>query len=361
MSASKLQVKIGSDWSLAAFWRWWRQGLLAWLPARLRRALSGVTRQVVLEPGPEGLVLSRQRNGPASLERVAEWSWSELERELLRKRIRAEHPVHIVLRLAADQALVRSVTLPEAAAGRLRQVLGFEMDRLTPFTVGQLYYDVLPVEHYPEQRRIRVELTALPRPDVDHALAALAAVGVVPDVVDIAGCRVGLNLLPPEQRPRRGMLAARLYAALVSVSLMLVVAAILLPLWQQRTLVTTLQKQVETLQRQGGQVLALQERLEKSIESSRFLLQKKRSRPSLIEVLRELTAVVPDSAWLERLQVRNDTLQIIGQAANASIMIGLIENSKLFSGAAFASPVTNDRRSGKERFVLGARIAPEQP
>lgn len=344
-------------WSLATFWRWWRDGLLGWLPAGVRGRLLGASRWLVIKPTAEGLTLLRQESSES--ETLAERSWESLDRETLRKLIRAERPAAIVLRMPADRALTRAVMLPMAAMTNLRQVLGYEMDRLTPFSASQLYYDALVLERQPEQRRIRVELSALPRTEVDTALEALAALGVAPDVVEIAGGRPGVNLLPIEKRPQRGVWPRRLQSALIVLSVSLALAAAVLPLWQYRTLVIGLQKRVDVLQRESGQVLTLREQLEKAVDSSRFLLQKKQSRPPVIEVLRELTMILPDNTWLERLQIKGDTLQLIGQSSSASALVSVIEESKLLGGSAFASPVTNDHRTSKERFVLGARIAVE--
>ncbi len=358
--ASSLYPRIlqgDSHWSLAACWRWQRDGLLGWLPVGVRGKLLSAFRRLILKPDPEGLALFRQEEG--ELEALTRQSWELLDRETLRKWIKAEHPSAIVLQLPADRALNRVVTLPMAAAANLRQVLGYEMDRLTPFNASELYYDALIVERHPEQRRIRVELSALPRPEVDAVLATLAALGVAPDVVEVAGSRPGINLLPNEKRPRRGIWPRRLRNVLIAVSLSLALAAAVLPLWQYRTLVIGLQKQVDALQRESGHVLTLREQLEKAVESSRFVLQKKQNSPSLIELLRELTTILPDNTWLERLQIKGDTVQLIGQSSSASALVSVIEESKGLGGAAFASPVTNDRRTGKERFVLGARVVAE--
>ena len=344
-------------WSLADGWRWWRDGLLGGLPVGVRGKLLGSSRRLVIKPEAGGVALFRQENGEA--ETLVEQSWESLDRATLHKWIKAERPAAIVLQMPADRALTRVVMLPMAAATNLRQVLGYEMDRLTPFNASQLYYDALILERQPEQRRMRVELFALPRTEVDAVLGTLAALGMAPDAVEVTGGRPGINLLPAEKRPRRGVWSRRLQRMLIVVSLSLVLAAALLPLWQYRTLVIGLQQQVDVLQRESGQVLTLREQLEKAVESSRFLVQKKQSRPPVIELLRELTAILPDNTWLERLQIKGETLQLIGQSASASALVSVIEESKLLGDAAFASPVTNDRRTGKERFVLGARVVVE--
>lgn len=350
-------LKSSFQWSPAAFWRWWREGLLGWLPLRTRRKLAGSRRRLIVEPSPDGLALFRQEDGEPEV--LSHQSWESASRETLHKLIRTERPTAIVLRMRADRALTRVVMLPIAAAAKLRQVLGYEMDRLTPFSANQLYYDALILDRQLEQRRIRVELSVLPRTEVDATLEALAALGIAPDIVDIIGGRRGVNLLPVEKRPKRGVWPRRLQNLLIIVSLSLVLAAALLPLWQHRALVIRLQKQVDILQKDSGQVLNLREQLEKAVQSSRFLLQKKQSSPPVIELLRELTAILPDNTWLERLQIKGDTLQLIGQSSSASALVGVIEESKLLGSVAFSSPVTNDRRTGKERFVLGARVVLE--
>jgi general secretion pathway protein L len=347
----------GFQWNPSAFWRWWRQGLLGWLPLEVRRKLAGSSRKLIVEPSPDGITLFRQKD--SELEVLSHQSWKSSSRETLHKLIRTERPTAIILRMPADRALTRVVMLPIAAAGNLRQVLGYEMDRLTPFSANQLYYDALILDRQLEQRRIRVELSALPRTEVDATLEALAALGIAPDVVDIVGGRVGVNLLPVEKRPRRDVWPRRLQNILIIVSLSLILAAALLPSWQYRVQVIRLQKQVDILQQDSGQVLNLREQLEKAVESSRFLLQKKQSSPPVIELLRELTMILPDNTWLERLQIKGDTLQLIGQSSSASALVGVIEESKLLGSVAFASPVTNDRRTGKERFVLSARVVLE--
>jgi len=215
------------------------------------------------------------------------------------------------------------------------------------------------LERQPEQRRLRVELTALPRAAVDPLLAHLRQQGLPPDVLDVAGGRFSLNLLPPELRPRRGLWGQRWRTAVAIASLLLVAVAVALPIWRQRSLVLETLARIDLVQKAANQALTLRERLDKTLETSRMLAQKKLSIPARVDLLRELTVILPDDTWVERLQIKGDSAQIIGQSGKASALIGIVESSKLFSGAGFTSPVTTDPRTGKERFVLSARIGRE--
>ncbi len=349
--------KINPRVSWSAAWRWWREGLLAWLPAGVRHWLAGSARRLVLAVENGQCVLAREEDGQTQeLEKLDPLS---PDGNTIARWLRTEKPREWVLRFPTGQALTRVLALPLAAEKNLRQVAGFEMDRLTPFTASQVYYDAAVLERQPEQRRLRVELTALPRATVDPVLAHLRQQGLSPDMLDVVGSRSSLNLLSPEQRPQRGLWGRRLRAAVVIASLLLVAAVIALPIWQQRALVIGAIAKVDQAQKAANQALSLREQLDKTLETSRMLAQKKRSIPARVDLLRELTVILPDDTWVERLQIKGDSAQIIGQSGKASALIGIVESSKFFSGAGFTSPVTTDPRTGKERFVLSARIGRE--
>ncbi|MBK8897664.1 MAG: PilN domain-containing protein [Candidatus Competibacteraceae bacterium] len=350
-------LKLNPRWNGNALWQWWRDGLLAWLPLSVRLWLAGSSRQLVVALSDGECVLLREEAGQTQeLERldraapdwnaVAEW-------------FRTERPRQLVLRFPAGQALVRPLSLPLAAEKNLRQVAGFEMDRLTPFTAAQVCYDVAVLERQPEQRRLQVELTALPQLTVEPFLTPLRQRGLPPDVIDVAGGRPDLNLLPLEQRVRRGFWERRLWAVLMATALLLVAAAAILPIWQQRALLIATMVKADQLQPAANQALALRDQLDRALETSRMLARKKQALPARVDLLRELTGILPDDTWLERLQVKGDNAQIVGQSAKASALVGIIEASKLLSGTSFMSPVTIDPRFGKERFMLNARIGLE--
>lgn len=336
---------------------WWRDGLLAWLPIGVRHWLAGSTQRLVIAVDDRECVLIREEMGQTQeLERLDQ---RPIDGNSIAAWIKRGKFRYWTLRFPASQALIRAFTLPLAAEKNLRQVAGFEMDRLTPFTATQVYYDVIVLERQSEQRRLRVELTALPRSIVDPVLSSLQQRRVPPDTVAVANAHPSLNLLPPEQRPHRGRWGQRLHAGLIVMSLLLITVAMVLPVWQQRSLAIGAMIAAQRLQDTANQALTLRDQLDQTLTNSRMLMQKKKNMPLKIEVLRELTAIFPDDTWVDRLQINGETLQITGQSAKASALIGIVESSKLFNGTSFLSPVSTDARTGKERFVLGARIERE--
>lgn len=339
--------------SWGAAWRWWRDGLLAWLPSTFQCRLKRASRQLALVVTPEGYVLNREETGQAQL---LENLGPVLDGSGLQGWLKTEQPQRWVVRFPADQALIRVLNLPLAADKNLRQVAGFEMDRLTPFAASQVYYDVVVLERQAEQRRLRAELAALPRTAADPVLNALRQLGLTPDGLEISDGRSGLNLLPPEQRPRRDWWRQRGRLLVIAASLVLVLLAALVPIWQQRVLVLQSLEKIERAQQAAGQALALRDQLDKVLADSRMLAQKKQAAPSKIDLVRELTVLLPDDTWLERLQLKGDTGQLIGQSGKALALIGILESSRFLSSVGFTSPVTSDPRTGKDRFVLSAHV-----
>ena len=351
-------LKITPSWDWKTAWIWWRDGLLAWLPVGVDRWLVGSLRRLVIVVEDREWVLTREE-GAGRAQELERLDGESLDWNAATAWFKAEKPRQRMLRFPTRQALIRTVSLPLAAEKNLRQVAGFEMDRLTPFTASQVYYDVIVLERQSEQRRLRVELTALPRTVVDPVLAQLRQRELSPDVLDVIGGRPGLNLLPPEQRVRRGLWGQRLRAAVIGVSLLLVAAAAILPIWQQRQILLETMAKVSQLQQTANQTLSLRDQLDQALETSRLLTQKKQAFPPRVDLLLELTLILPDDTSVERLQINGDNLQIIGQSARASALVGIVESSGLFGGASFVSPVTTDPRTGRERFVISARIARE--
>jgi len=265
----------------------------------------------------------------------------------------------VVLRLPVEQTLSKILYLPQAAEMNLRQVVGFEIDRLTPFSAQQLYYDVLVLERQLVERRIQIRFVAALRARVDPVLKQLAELGFQPDQVDVSGASSELNILPPEQRPKRGQTLRRFNWALVCLACLLLGLVSVLPLWQHRNLAIQLLPKVNAAQQEAEKILALRKELENAIESSGFLLQKRQNTPFIIDLLDELTRLFPDGAWVEQLEIKGNEIRVRGQSGEASALIERLEASKWFHGVTFLSPVTNDRRTGKDRFYLVAKIGRE--
>ncbi|MBN1277076.1 MAG: pilus assembly protein PilM [Deltaproteobacteria bacterium] len=78
-------------------------------------------------------------------------------------------------------------------------------------------------------------------------------------------------------------------------------------------------------------------------------------RLSALDVLKELSERIPESAWLRKFSLTGDKIEIEGNAGSASELISLIEACPFFKDAAFLSPITK-QRDGKEYFRIGFKL-----
>ncbi|WP_456415604.1 type II secretion system protein GspL [Thiolapillus sp.] len=328
--------------------RSWRQRLLACLPGGLaERIVSGVT-PYYLEIGGERAEL--YRDGKKLGEILLGGTVIDPAVAALLKP--HEHPLTVLL--PADWVLARTISLPAAAQENLRQVISFELDRFTPFSAEQVYFDFHLNSRGENADMLPVEVALVPRKRVDDWLGALRSAGIPVDSLSSAGLWEEANLLPPELRPRLNLkrLAQRLApAALVIV---LLGAALALPLWQKREIAISLQSREAALRGKAGEVMELREGVEKEIKALEAIRDQWRAFPPVLDVLQVLTALLPDNTSLQRMEVKGDILTINGTSSSASSLIGLLQNSPAFDAPHFLSPVTQQR--GSEVFNLSARI-----
>ena len=106
--------------------------------------------------------------------------------------------------------------------------------------------------------------------------------------------------------------------------------------------------EVEDLNRVDARVKAIKTQIEQ-------LNALRRDRTAALDILKELSERIPESAWVQELDFSQSALQLHGFAESASELIALLEASPLFEDVVFLSTITKDK-DGKERFRIGLKI-----
>ncbi len=179
--------------------------------------------------------------------------------------------------------------------------------------------------------------------------------------------KIDLNLLPVELRKKRRKVGKPVLIALLILIILLGLnkgAGVYLN-YRDELASTT-----EEMKRQKPEVEAV-ERLQKQKESlSKEIseLEKLRSEEvSKIEMLKELTRLLPESAWVWNLKYNGKEIDVSGYADSASDLISLLDKSPLFEKVEFLAPVTKERLmrpegpQEKERFRIRARLEARRP
>jgi general secretion pathway protein L len=161
-----------------------------------------------------------------------------------------------------------------------------------------------------------------------------------------------LDLLPAALRPFRLTRAQVVTAAVAAATVLVVIAAMMVPGYRDTRRLASLDAEIARLETEVRTV----ETMLKDLEGKRRLvgtvngLEGTALRP--LGVMRDLTELLPNDAWLTLLSLDGKGAELTGQANAASGLIPLLENSPRFERVEFASPVTRGR--DREQFRIQA-------
>ncbi len=145
---------------------------------------------------------------------------------------------------------------------------------------------------------------------------------------------------------------------LLALNGLLLVVVVLLPFYRQRAELAALSTQLDRMRTAADGAMSLQNQADRLAQEIKVAVDRKSQWPTMVEIVNELTVVLPDSTWLNRLEIKDGEIHLQGVSSSASSLIALIEESETFADVRFQSPVTQDTRTGRERFHLSARIVP---
>ncbi|MES2859298.1 MAG: PilN domain-containing protein [Pseudomonadota bacterium] len=353
---------------LLGFWAWWGANLAAWLPPRWRRALVASDDALLLQFNGDALQLRRQADG--ELQDVAVMPVppprSDAGDPLAQVLTRVAADLPRVLLLPAASGLRRTLLLPAAARERLQDVLGFEIERQTPFARADVLYGgrVLDVR---SDGQLQVELVVVPRARFDAAAARLGdasawLTGV--DLADADGRPLGINLLPVSQRFQRPNPWRIWNLVLAVVALVALLFGLAQVVDNRRAAADALSAEVAQRSAQARTVSEQRQRLVDAVEGGAYLQQQRNARPSVVEVVDELARRLPDGTYIEKVAIEGGQLTLIGLSNQAAALVGKLEGARQWRAPALSGALQPDPRTRGDRFTLVAQLAdgtPEEP
>lgn len=344
------------------FFRWWRDELVDMLPTPLKTWLQREPDRIVISrEGVEGFAVypsTADRTAPA-FRLAGDDDGVNAAGELARLKASIEEKdVPVVLMLEATDVLARRLSFPLAVEANLRQVLSFEMDRQTPFKADQVYFDFLIADRDEQQRLLHVDLVLALRSHIDPIVAALRKRIAQPldqiDALRVGSTRWGVNLLPIAVRPPRINFWLKVNLGLAALALVLFWIVMAQAEARKTRAVEEFNARIEAVREDARAAAALKQELADARDASSFLARKRLETPAFLEILEDVTRLLPDDVWLERMMLAQDELQLQGQAKESSKLINVLTKSKLLSNPQMRGPVQVDPRTNKERFSIAA-------
>ena len=275
----------------------------------------------------------------------------------LRALARKRGGARTVLRVPPSMLLEREIALPLAAERDLARVLGYEMDRLTPFQAKDVIWSHEVLARDRARNRIVLRLSLIPRAPVAAVLAWLESAGLPVSALQ-AGAGEPPRLVrlqrPPTPRERWDR---RLTIAAASLCAVLGLAAVAVPAVRQSAALSEVDSRIEALRPLTAQADALRRRMADARASGDAIAEQRNRSGDVLAALAAVTEILPDDTFLTELTLSQRKFALRGQSASAPRLIALMAADPAIRNPAFTAPVTRGE-GGRDQFALQAEVAP---
>ncbi|HEY3919304.1 MAG TPA: PilN domain-containing protein [Stellaceae bacterium] len=348
--------------SLVGAWKWWIGELSACVPPALRQRFAAGRRRLLLIVDAAGdNLIQETSSGRRPLGRIDFDTPGDRGIFASVPQVGKGDSAPVAIRLDARHALRTAASLPLAAERNLAQVVGFEFERLVPFKRNDVYYAYRVTARDKTAQTLGIELTVVPHAELAKAMEALAHLGLQPAEIQVgdenADALLTTIAVASGNRIDRGQGSHRVVLGLGIAAALLAIACLAIPLWRADATIATLNAQIASARRQAEASAGLQKQIVAESRDQQFLVGRKRANPTVTELLATLTRLLSDDTYLTELDVKGDEIRLVGVTGSATALLALIDKSPSFRDASFQSSITQDPKTNRERFDIGAHIA----
>lgn len=354
---------MGVTDTISRFFLWWFGELARCVPERVRAFFRRRSAALTLTLFDDDVTFAVHRGGRShNIGRIGYDSVLEPCRALAQLlRGISLRDLDVIVNLPADRVPRRRVRLPLATQENLREVLGFEIDRHTPFKAGEVAFDYRVTDADPENNRLTVDLAVVPRELLEEASGVAKSFGLSADRIGIAGEDSQgdrpFNFVSYGNPAGYPVTRQRLLIALTLAVAVLAVIAAYLPLYAKERALAARLVQLAESHAAALEAEKMTTQLAARLEHGRFLIDRRLSTPAANGLLAEVSKRLPNDTWLQQMRWHGKELTLSGYSPAAATLIEGLEESPLLSEVRFESPVTTDPRVQRERFNISADVA----
>ncbi len=158
-----------------------------------------------------------------------------------------------------------------------------------------------------------------------------------------------LNFIPLKDRPRKGKLAYYTLLVLVSLIFLSLILLSVIPSLKQFATIDQLEGNLSSLTGQVDEIIKSKDEIKTSL--ARLNEVEKIQDINPLDVLKELTVLLPEHTWLSYFRQKGEEIEVGGISESSTSLISIIESSSLFKDVSFSSPVIKNRE-GTESFRM---------
>lgn len=264
---------------------------------------------------------------------------------------------HDVLLCLPQTIVVRPhASLPKTNRPSLLGALGYELERLSPIPVSELYYDYVVIGR--SGTLLDIEIRAVRKDAFDETTSLLRAAGL-----RLCGVTFDGDIVPGDwqQFPvdRSAVLQRSLYRfrriGLLGLATILALAALAGAYSREMAYSEAATEASAETGIRAARVEKLQHAITNAGKDLSYAAEQKRG-PLAVAILSDLTQVLPDGTWVSEITIDGAVVRIVGSSSSASDLIGLIDRSPHFGNARFEAPLIHDQTTGVDRFNLAFQV-----
>ena len=267
--------------------------------------------------------------------------------------------------IPSKRVLKRTITLPISTEENLQNVIAYEMDRYTPFKSDDVYFDVKVQERDKKEQKITVLLSVIKKVVLDEVVEFAKSAGLsIHSIFSASDDSVGevenYTFLKEHQLGNGQRGASLLNKYLFILAMLLGLIALILPIAKNFLAAEQYKNELLQMEADISEARDLQSRYKSIKQDVEFIAKQSTNSIRVLELLNELTKIVPNDTSLSRLTLEEGSVRIRGLSASASKLISIIDSSKNYTGVRFVAPVTQNSKTGKESFTIEFQLLTEK-
>jgi general secretion pathway protein L len=256
----------------------------------------------------------------------------------------------MILRLPPAMTLRRTLILPAKTERYLKSVIGFELDRLTPFSADEVFWSISGLTRHKD--RLKFCLSIVPRSIAAPLFTVLTQMRLKPLFLEVGSDLIStrsLNPLPMSPSPMQ--------RAWVGLCCTLAIIATFLPLGLQQWRLEEVNHQLTVLAPELRELTALK-RDAQLANAGLALIAAARGNGDALQILAALTEALPNGTWLSRLSMTPGHIILMGKSDDAARLIIALTAASDFHNPNFVGAVNQLDGKNVATFTIRAATSP---
>ncbi len=266
----------------------------------------------------------------------------------------------VALRFGTERAVVKRIAVPASARDVLAAIIDNKIEGLAPWPAPSAIwgYRVLDTG---AGNQLDVEVGIISRKLLDSTLRDAEAAGLTvshAEIGDGASHGIVIDFRKPE-RVLRWQRRLRTLATAAAVTCLGVGGFGLYKGIAAQQELSAIEERATVLQQTLlGNTPASAEGAQ--LAAANALHARKRAAPPVVQILNDLTGLVPDGTWLNSFEYSASRITITGNGVNVTRLINDLEASPAFESAGFSAATQRDAASGSDTFAISAGVAAQE-